>query len=95
VLETASQLESRYRASGGVEVTLGAVTTWGHFDEDDAVEGDDFEVVVAGPRVTVASGIFPAIARGAGITVDGEAFKIVEPLRIRGGAETLIRLASS
>jgi hypothetical protein len=90
---TPQEIEAMIRATGGVPVVVGAVSTWGHRDLiDRPVLEDGAEVLVEVDTVKVATGILPALSRGTAITVDGEALEVAEHRRVEDGAQTLIEL---
>lgn len=77
----------------GVPVVLGAVTAKGIFDNPEAVLEGSPDMAAARPTVLVKTGTFPALATGADLTVDGEAFKVAGFHRVEDGATTIIDLA--
>lgn len=80
-LETPAQIERRLRYSGGVEVTVGAVTSYGHLEKPPvSVLQESGMSGVRGIRkmVTIADGIFAegAVVEDAAITVDGTGYVV-------------------
>ncbi len=91
---TPQSIERMIRATGGVEVTYGAVTTWGHRD---IVEGEYVGEEGAGVYGTldtlkVATGLLAGLKNNQPITVEGETFKVADHRRIEDGALTRIVL---
>lgn len=82
--------------TGGVPVVVGAVSSWGHRENIDAVELEEGgEVMISRDTVRVATGIFPALPQGAAISVEGEALVIAESRRVRDGSMTVIELGGA
>lgn len=84
------------RATGGVVVTLGATSTYGHLDTRD-VEWEERGARVLGTVkvCTVATGILSGVTAGASITVDGTAYAIDAHRRVGDGGLTEIELGSA
>ena len=95
-MQTAAEIETMFRYTGGVTVAYGGVTTYGH-RESAAFYADD-EPRVAGTEdvVHVARGLLPALKRHASITVDGEALQVNDfyDTEEEGAAYTAIVLGS-
>lgn len=90
---TASRTEMMIKRTGGVPVTLGAVTTWGHRDTEQVpVLDDGAEVMATRDRLKVATGILSGVAQDAAITVDGESLYVGDAYRIEDGSITVIEL---
>lgn len=93
MLLTASEIELNIRDTGGVEVALGGVTTWGHLQEvSEEALGDEFRGAIAHTRTTLAvvAGVLPGFVDGAFVTVgdeeegssaSGTVHRVVSPMR--------------
>ncbi len=93
-----STAEAMIQATGGVVVTNGGDSTYGHFERIPLVEADDAGGYVGGilttqPSVVVAEGMlptnFPTARQGIGqtVVVDGESWQVYDivPVDIDGG----------
>lgn len=77
------------RYTGGVQVTLGQDTTWGHHVEtDEPILGPQGEVIAAGPMVLVATGRLPDLVEGSYPVVDGIRWRVRRLQRENDGLET-------
>lgn len=95
--ETVADLERRIKATGGVPVSLGADSTYGHEEIADqvAVGSGTVEVVGTAQSVVVPTGALSGIATGAAITVDGASYTVRDHRREEDGKLTRILLRSA
>lgn len=93
---TPQQNEAMLKATGGVPVVFGGVTTYGHHETYDGefFEEDRAPVYGVVDAVLVATGILPALKVRQAITVNGVAKKVLGHRRPEehGGDLTLIGL---
>jgi hypothetical protein len=90
---TPQMVEAMIKASGGVPVVVGAVSTWGHRDTfDEPMDNGGAEAMVTQDVITVATGILPALSHRAAISVNGENLVVGQHQRIDDGALTRIEI---
>jgi hypothetical protein len=76
-LQTAAQVESMFRYTGGEAVVHGGTTTYGHYENADApFESNGAAVYRNVKRIRVARGILGTIANGDAITVTGTSYTV-------------------
>lgn len=89
---TADELEQMFRDTGGVPVSLGGASTYGHFDIMDEVALSEAEILVAAPTLVVPTGKLPGLKVDEPILVNQEAWFVRDHRRIDDGSATRILL---
>jgi hypothetical protein len=89
-------IDTQIAQTGGVDVTLGAVTVKGLVDiaDESLVQGAAATFYGKTVVITVKTGAFgPELAEDAAITADGVAYRVQQVLQIDDGALTVIHAA--
>lgn len=92
---TAAQNEAMIRSTGGVPVSLGSGSTWGHLDVADEALFHEAQVYGVKRTVRIATGMLAGVAQGATVSVGGEPYRVVgPPQRLEDGGITLLPLGA-
>ena len=96
-LQTAAQVESMIKVTGGDTVVFGGVTTYGHVDysDEETLEGGEVVTIARVRTVLIATGILSSIDRGETIVVDGTTYVINDHRTESDGLETRLWLGDN